>query len=296
MKKTRIISAIMACAIIATPAMGIASSNTSKTQSHQLTAYAAKNVKQHGWVKTNGKWYYYDANGIKVTNASKKIDGKWYYFGKDGAMYTNWQKINNRWYYFGTDGAMRTGWQQINGKWYYFDSKGVMQTGWILLDGKWYYLLSDGSMLTGWLNDKGKWYYLDSNGVMLIGLQKINYKTYYFNSKGVMQSNVNIMIKGNNYHFDANGVWVNYSGAYKVTNSFAYAYKDLTGQGHDTSKIKTGTFRSITTDKNGTCVYNYIIPRDTVLTLDSFGICTSGDLKGWDFSEHVGGNNLMKIY
>lgn len=60
-----------------------------------------------GWVKENGKWYFYK-NGVKVTSKWQLYKGQWYYLGSDGAMVTGWQIINDKKYYFylGDDGHM----------------------------------------------------------------------------------------------------------------------------------------------------------------------------------------------
>lgn len=64
--------------------------------------------KQTGWVKKDGKWYYYDSNGKMVKSAWQLYKGSWYYLGADGVMYTGWKTISNAKYYFypGDDGHM----------------------------------------------------------------------------------------------------------------------------------------------------------------------------------------------
>ena len=116
-----------------------------------------------GWVKDNGKWKYYRADGTQVKSAWQKISGKWYYFDSKGYMVNGWQKINKKWYYF-KNGVMQNGWKKISGKWYYFKN-GEMKTGWLKISGKWYYFNSDGSMVTGSKKIGGKTYKFDSSGV-----------------------------------------------------------------------------------------------------------------------------------
>ena len=123
-------------------------------------------VKNSGWIKENGKWYFYK-NGEKL-KYYRTVDGKNYYFNGNGEMMTGWIQFNStkKWHYFKSDGSEATGWFYANGKWYYSNAKGEMQTG--------------------WFKDGGKWYYLDSNGAMLINTsKKIGSKTYNFNSSGV---------------------------------------------------------------------------------------------------------------
>lgn len=55
-----------------------------------------------GWVKTGGKWYYYE-DGKTVKSAWREITGSngkyWYYFGADGAMKTGRQAIAGKQFY-----------------------------------------------------------------------------------------------------------------------------------------------------------------------------------------------------
>ena len=141
---------------------------------------------KNGWVKANGKWYYY-TDGTAATGW-KKVGGKWYYLNKSGVMQTGWQKVSGKWYYLNKSGAMQTGWQKISGKWYYLNKSGAMQTGWVKVSGKWYYMNSSGAMKTGWLKLSDKWYYLNTNGAMVTGSKKINGKTYQFNASGVCKN------------------------------------------------------------------------------------------------------------
>ena len=49
---------------------------------------ATMTIVKNGWVKEDGKWYYYD-NGTAVTNKWQKDSKGWVYLGTDGAMVTN---------------------------------------------------------------------------------------------------------------------------------------------------------------------------------------------------------------
>ena len=102
-----------------------------------------------GLVEKNGKYYYYNSKGKKITNKWKviKIDGKKYkyYFGKNGAAYAGKEvygqkvytvkKIGKKQYGFDTDGKMLKGVylsydsKNFGYKFYAFDSKtGVLST------------------------------------------------------------------------------------------------------------------------------------------------------------------------
>lgn len=76
-----------------------------------------------GWLEENGKKYYQDENGAKVTGWLE-LAGKQYYFGADGAMTLGWTKVDGQDYYFREDGSMARGEVQIDGKNYHFDSRG----------------------------------------------------------------------------------------------------------------------------------------------------------------------------
>lgn len=90
-----------------------------------LTPMAIK--ANNGWVKVDGKWFYYD-NSIKKTGWYHDDKDCWYFFEKDGSMKTGWIASGNYWYYLNPDnGILQTGWQEIDGKRYYLNSGGIMQ-------------------------------------------------------------------------------------------------------------------------------------------------------------------------
>ena len=137
-----------------------------------------------GWQKQSGKWYYYDAKGVKLTGW-QKLGGKWYYLGNDGARQTGWIKSGRKWYYMSTLGVMQTDWVKHGGKWYYLGTDGAMKTGWGKYDGQWYFFSSDGAMKTGWLSWQKNWYYFGSDGIMVTGTKRIGNVTYHFSSGGI---------------------------------------------------------------------------------------------------------------
>ena len=178
-----------------------------------------------GWVKQDGKWFYYDEDGAKAVGW-QKISGKWYYFEDSGAMVTGWQKISGKWYYFEGSGAMVTGWKQISGKWYYFAGGGAMVTGWQKINEKWYYFAGGGAMVTGWQKINEKWYYFAGGGAMVTGWQTINKKTYFFKSSGVMAANE--WVTGY-WWLNADGTWTyKYKGSWNK-NSKGWWFGDTSG-------------------------------------------------------------------
>lgn len=96
------------------------------------------------WHKTDeGKYYYTDSDGEKLTG-SHKIKGSVYYFDKNGEMHTGWLKKGKSYYYFRADGKRAKGWTKIAGKQYYFLSNGKMAVGNVVIGGKQYTFSSTG--------------------------------------------------------------------------------------------------------------------------------------------------------
>ena len=124
-----------------------------------------KKAERNGWIKTEMGWMYNESG--KPVTGWKQIDGKWYYFEANGVMQTGWKQVSGKWYYLHTDGAMRTGWKQIGGKWYYFHTDGAMRTDWKQIGDKWYYLHEDGHMAKSEKiqGEDGRVYVIDENGV-----------------------------------------------------------------------------------------------------------------------------------
>ena len=63
-----------------------------------------------GWTMLpNGTWRYRLSTNTFATNQWLRVNGKWYYFGADGIMLTGWQNIGGRYFYFEGSGALWTG-------------------------------------------------------------------------------------------------------------------------------------------------------------------------------------------
>ena len=119
MKKAKILSALMAIAITATPTIANTLTNSSKIPNHLLQAYAEDDIEYKqdedgkwyyykngeildGWNYEDGLWWYYE-KGEKFRGGMKEIDGKFYYFNFPGWMATHWVELNSGMHYFGSD-------------------------------------------------------------------------------------------------------------------------------------------------------------------------------------------------
>lgn len=133
------------------------------------------------WEIIDGKTYYYDSDGKRVTGFNA-IDGDTFYFDNNGVMQTGWKKLSKKKYYFDKkSGVMTIGFKKIKKKTYYFSKKGVMQTGWKTISKRKYYFNKKGVMQTGLKKIGKNKYYLLEDGVMAnIGV----YKNYFISYNG----------------------------------------------------------------------------------------------------------------
>ena len=117
------------------------------------------------WVKDDkGQWsYVLDEKGTKATSW-KQIDGKWYFFNAEGVMQKWWVKDGNTWYYLNGSGEMQTGWLLDGGKWYFLEASGAMKASqWFQVKDKWYHVDGSGALsvnttVDGYtVNGNGEW-------------------------------------------------------------------------------------------------------------------------------------------
>lgn len=120
------------------------------------------NVARTEWVQGENGWHYFDNN--KQATGWKQVDGKWYFFNAEGVMQKWWVKDGNTWYYLNGSGAMETGWLQDGGKWYYLETSGAMKASqWFEVGGKWYYVDGSGALAVNTtvggytVNGNGEW-------------------------------------------------------------------------------------------------------------------------------------------
>jgi len=83
------------------------------------------NVVKDQWVQEEDGWKYYASN--KAVSGWKQVDGKWFFFNAEGVMQKWWVKDGNTWYYLKNSGAMKASqWFTVGGKWYYVDGSGAL--------------------------------------------------------------------------------------------------------------------------------------------------------------------------
>ena len=222
---------------------------TPSTSSDKKEETKAPEVKKNGWVFEENIWRFYEAN--KPALNWKKIHGKWYYFNKDGIMLSDtifdgyiltnnggmvdsgWAKIKDKWYYAKPSGIiLKQEWEKIGGVWYYFDKDGIMLSN-TIFDG--YLFTNSGAMAeSAWVKQDGKWYYAQTSGKLSKNKwDKIGGTWYYFNKDAAMASN---QWQGS-YYLKASGSmaereWIfdkNYNSWFYLKSGGAYAAREWIG-------------------------------------------------------------------
>jgi len=183
------------------------------------TFYYASGVKKTGWVKVGSKYYYINATKGLYKRQLIRYNGNVFYVDKNGARVTNkWITWNNRKYYMKSNGYGARGMTQVGSKVYYFQNKyGYMMKNVRYMDDNddVYYFGSDGvrvkSVFYTWSgNGEEHTYYFRSNGKMCRSWLRIKGKPYRFDSyTGIMYKNCTKKENGVTYIFDKNGVCTN---------------------------------------------------------------------------------------
>lgn len=189
------------------------------------------NIARGGFKQMDGKWYYFDVNGLSYRKRwYVDPDKKRYYLDEDGILQDNgWFKITtvnavtgvstDAWYYAKGDGSVLTdGIHEIEGKVYYFDANGFMyKDRWINgKNGKRQYVGKDGVMpREAWFSISGvrtngeeytNWYYADQSGYILKeGWHTIDGKEYYMNASGIMYTGWFTVNDDDPYYCDETG-------------------------------------------------------------------------------------------
>ncbi|PCR82678.1 choline-binding protein [Streptococcus salivarius] len=166
-------------------------------------------------IEVDGKTYLADADGILtektqlptqvVTGGHFQSDNQkdWYYYTANGEKLTGWQNVDGVILYFDKDGRQaKDKIVQIDGKTYYFDKNNgrMVKNQWASVnvgginpasqDYRSYYLGNDGAAVTGWQDIDGKHLYFTDTGLYAAnGIYSINGKNYLFDSKGQLVKN-----------------------------------------------------------------------------------------------------------
>ena len=166
--------------------------------------FDGKKVTKAGFVRTkDNHWYYLDGKGGKLVSV-QVIDGELYYFGLPTrkyyygmqsrgeliyAYYSDTIPNSSHIYYLdeATGAALKNQYHEWEGSWYYFGPNWYALTGEQTIDNVPVYFHSNGKQAKGELvTVDGKIHYYDANS-------------------GARLSNIDITIRGQTYHFDADG-------------------------------------------------------------------------------------------
>ena len=177
---------------------------TGHGDSGDYIGFDGKKVTKAGFVKTkDNHWYYLDGKGGKLISV-QVIDGELYYFGlptrkyyygmqsRGELIYAHYSDITpyrTHIYYLNesTGAALKNQYHEWEGSWYYFGPNWYALTGEQTIDNVPVYFHSNGKQAKGELvTVDGKIHYYDANS-------------------GARLSNIDITIKGQTYHFDADG-------------------------------------------------------------------------------------------
>lgn len=103
-------------------------------------------VVKTGWQLEEGRWHFYDEDGMRLADGWATYGGKYYYFGADGEL-------------------LQEGWVSYQGKWYYIKGYVPMKSGVVQYAGKYYYIEDYNPVVSRWVYSGGYWYHFNSAGV-----------------------------------------------------------------------------------------------------------------------------------
>ena len=163
-------------------------------------------------IEVDGKTYLADADGILtektqlptqvVTGGHFQSDNQqdWYYYTANGEKLTGWQNVDGVILYFDKDGKQVKGQErEIGGKYYRFDENDGS-----LLTNQWHHT----SIFNGYRTEPQYTTYtnyLGEDGAAFIGWHTIDSKGYYFKPDGLLAKNDTVTIDGKIYLFDYQG-------------------------------------------------------------------------------------------
>jgi nlpC/P60 family protein len=279
----------------------------------------------NGFVKENGKWYFY-VNNVQKKGWIEYKGNKYYIINTYELPQNMWRKINGYLYYFNKDGIMIKDQRiSIDGKEYQFDQNGHMvnldsskkldevsaeqqklydlgqqtlieaastKKNGVLYEAGKYYRYQDGKKVRGWYKENGKWYYFLNTFNRAEDLwRKIDNNLYYFDQNGVMLTNTTKNINGVTYKFNAGGSLASSSSQIKINKVIEVA-KSKIGSNYVWGAQGPNTF-----DCSGLMLYSFsngagiTLPRvskdqATVGTYVSRAELRPGDLIFWGSPVH----------
>ena len=163
------------------------------------------------WQQTDGKWYYFDADGNMLRSQWLTLDGKTYYLSDDGSrLEKKWFEDQGKRYYLGTGGVLAVNkWLVQGDKRYYAGSDGAIVTAsWISVGGKRYYADLDGALIKNqWLSLSDGWYHFDADGVLSLScwLTDDDGQACYVDANGRKVVSAWLTVSGKRYYLDSQG-------------------------------------------------------------------------------------------
>lgn len=285
----------------------------------------AANNGSNGFIKENGKWYFY-VNNVQKKGWIEYKGNKYYIINTYELPQNMWRKINGNLYYFNKDGIMIKDQKiSIDGKEYQFNKNGHMvdldsskklnevsaeqqklydlgqqtlieaaskKKNGVLYEAGKYYRYQDGKKVRGWYKENGKWYYFLNSFNRAENLwRKIDNSLYYFDQNGVMLTNTTTNIKGITYKFNKGGSLASSSSQIKINKVIEVA-KSKIGSNYVWGAQGPNTF-----DCSGLMLYSFshgagiTLPRvskdqATVGTYVSRSELRPGDLIFWGSPVH----------
>lgn len=144
-----------------------------------------KSVVSGKFTTIEGNVYYVTSNNMKAAGWVKS-DGKWYYFDEfTGKMQTGFLTIGEEMFYLSPNtGEMVVGWFTVDGKKYLSQGNGTIVKNRIYSDGQYNYMFNEKGQLAakGFYDIDEATYYVDSKGRLAAGFTKIGSSKYYFNT------------------------------------------------------------------------------------------------------------------
>ena len=257
------------------------------------------------WVKDSGYWYYFDENGLIVTDTTREINGVNYFFLSTGRMADfGWVRNSiGEWYWAASSGALYTGKDSAG---YAFDDTGrLVEDGAVLIKGVWYVTDGNGKVAhtleTGWYSVGNTWYLALDGELVTEEWTDSQGRTYIFGSNGKMLSNCFYWYDGRNYigedgvlktgWFMVDGKW--YYASKGEENGDYYSKGSLYGTGAYIIGGQTYLFMDYILQQNATNIVHDCYSYST----DSEGVVTKFvNANGWSYYVDQYGEGCVYYY